>query len=105
MPFQGCNILEEVIWFKHRVEGGWCWVSWVLGLGQFGLPIAILVFRGAKDRIFGLGALLVLTHRTRRGDFSREYPTPVEVTGLYWHFVDLVWIFLYPLFYLLDRSS
>lgn len=42
--------------------------------------------------------------RTRRGAFSGDYFTPVEVTGLYWHLVDVVWIFLYPLLYLVSRS-
>jgi cytochrome c oxidase subunit III len=39
--------------------------------------------------------------RAGKGEFSEEYNTPVEVTGLYWHFVDLVWIYLFPLFYLI----
>jgi cytochrome c oxidase subunit 3 len=42
-----------------------------------------------------------LIFRTRRGDFSREYFTPVDLGGLYWHVVDLIWIFLFPLFYLI----
>jgi cytochrome c oxidase subunit 3 len=37
----------------------------------------------------------------RRGWFIRGYPTPIELTGLYWHFVDIVWIFLFPILYLL----
>jgi cytochrome c oxidase subunit 3 len=37
----------------------------------------------------------------RRGRFSAEYYTPVDVTALYWHFVDVVWIFLLPTLYLL----
>jgi cytochrome c oxidase subunit 3 len=45
-----------------------------------------------------LGAMLVLAGR---GSFSEHYYTPVEVSGLYWHFVDLVWIYLFPLFYLM----
>jgi cytochrome c oxidase subunit 3 len=44
-----------------------------------------------------LSAILVMSFR---GRFSPEYATPVEITGLYWHFVDLVWIYLFPLFYL-----
>jgi cytochrome c oxidase subunit 3 len=51
----------------------------------------------------GLGAVLVILVRTRRGDFSSDYYAPIEVTGLYWHFVDVIWIFLYPLLYLMDR--
>jgi cytochrome c oxidase subunit 3 len=45
-----------------------------------------------------LGAMLVLAGR---GKFSEHYHTPVELSGLYWHFVDLVWIYLFPLFYLM----
>jgi cytochrome c oxidase subunit III len=37
--------------------------------------------------------------------FSAAWHTPVEVSGLYWHFVDIVWVFLYPMFYLLERYS
>ena len=37
--------------------------------------------------------------------YGPDYHTPVEVTGLYWHFVDVVWVFLYPMFYLLERYS
>ena len=44
-----------------------------------------------------LGYVLVLA---RRGRFSESYYTPVEMSGLYWHFVDLVWIYLFPLLYL-----
>jgi len=39
--------------------------------------------------------------RTIRGDFSSEYYTPIEMTGLYWHLVDLIWIFLFPRLYLI----
>lgn len=45
-----------------------------------------------------LGAVLLLASR---GRFSESYHTPVEISGLYWHFVDLIWIYLFPLFYLI----
>ena len=38
---------------------------------------------------------------TRRGMFTPEYYAPIEITGLYWHFVDIVWIFLFPHLYLI----
>ena len=38
-----------------------------------------------------------------RGRYGPEYHSPVEVIGLYWHFVDIVWIFSFPLLYLLGR--
>lgn len=49
------------------------------------------------------GGMLVigwLIRRTSRGDFTESYHTPVEMTGLYWHLVDLIWIYLFPLLYL-----
>ena len=51
----------------------------------------------------GVGVVAWLWLRARR--FSAAYHAPVEVSGLYWHFVDIVWVFLYPMFYLLERYS
>ena len=58
----------------------------------------------ALHMIVGIGIMLVMIRLTRRGRFSPEYYFPVEMTGLYWHFVDIVWVFLFPLLYLVDRS-
>jgi cytochrome c oxidase subunit III len=55
--------------------------------------------------LIGLGILTTMTFRARRGKFSANYFTPVELTGLYWHFVDIVWLFLYPLLYLVQRYA
>ena len=57
----------------------------------------------AVHMIIGIGLLSALIVKARRGRFSALYHTPVELTGLYWHFVDIVWIFLFPLLYLLGR--
>jgi cytochrome c oxidase subunit 3 len=57
----------------------------------------------ALHMIVGLGILTTLLLMARRGRFTPEYNTPVEVSGLYWHFVDIVWIFLFPLLYLIGR--
>jgi cytochrome c oxidase subunit III len=59
----------------------------------------------ALHMIIGLGIFLVLTLNAWRGRYSEAYYTPVELAGLYWHFVDIVWIFLFPLFYLLGRHA
>lgn len=48
----------------------------------------------------GLVVFVWLIKRAKRGEFGAGYYTPLELTGLYWHFVDLVWIFLFPLLYL-----
>ena len=51
--------------------------------------------------IGGMGIITWMIRRTRRGNFSAAYYTPLELTGLYWHLVDLIWIFLFPLLYLI----
>lgn len=57
----------------------------------------------AIHMIVGLGIMTWLLIMAWRGSFSGEYFSPVEISGLYWHFVDIVWIFLFPLLYLLGR--
>lgn len=53
----------------------------------------------------GIVVLLVIALRTRQGSYSERYHAPISVAGLYWHFVDLVWIFLFALIYLPGRSA
>jgi cytochrome c oxidase subunit III len=55
----------------------------------------------ALHMIIGIVILLILVFLAWRGRFSKEYNSPVDMTGLYWHFVDIVWIFLFPLLYLI----
>ena len=55
----------------------------------------------ALHMIIGIGLLLLLALAAARGSFSASYFTPIEMTGLYWHFVDIVWVFLFPLLYLI----
>jgi len=57
----------------------------------------------ALHMVVGVGILTWLIIKTRQGTFTAEYMTPVDVAGLYWHFVDIIWIFLFPLLYLIDR--
>ena len=57
----------------------------------------------AAHMIVGCGLLGVLIVMAWRGRFTPEYHSPVELSGLYWHFVDIIWIFLYPLLYLVGR--
>ena len=52
--------------------------------------------------IIGIGIWVWILRRNLRGDFSKRYFTPVDITALYWHLVDLVWIYLFPLLYLID---
>jgi cytochrome c oxidase subunit III len=59
----------------------------------------------AFHMIIGLGLLAWLLLRAYRGEFGPQYYTPMELGGLYWHFVDIVWIFLFPLLYLISRHQ
>ena len=52
----------------------------------------------------GLGSVFLIV-KARRLTYSSEYFTPVEMVGLYWHFVDIVWIFLFPLLYLIGQHN
>jgi cytochrome c oxidase subunit 3 len=59
----------------------------------------------ALHMVVGIGIMLVILAMAWRGRFSPAWYTPVEVSGLYWHFVDIVWIFLFPLLYLLGAHA
>jgi cytochrome c oxidase subunit 3 len=59
----------------------------------------------ALHMIIGIGIMLWMLAWARRGIITAEYYSPIEISGLYWHFVDIVWIFLFPLLYLLGRHG
>ena len=50
----------------------------------------------------GMGAITYLIIRSLKGDYTSDYFTPVDLIGLYWHLVDLIWIYLFPLLYLIS---
>jgi cytochrome c oxidase subunit 3 len=56
----------------------------------------------ALHMIIGIGFFVWLFYASWKGRFTPEYHTPLEMGGLYWHFVDIVWIYLFPLLYLID---
>jgi cytochrome c oxidase subunit 3 len=68
--------------------------------------IAYFILTGAHavHMIIGIGLMGVLAVLAKKGRFTSIYYTPVELGGLYWHFVDIVWVFLFPLLYLVHRS-
>ena len=57
----------------------------------------------AFHMVIGAGLLIYLIVQSAKGRYDKNYFTPVEMIGLYWHFVDIVWIFLFPLLYLIGR--
>ena len=58
----------------------------------------------ATDEWLGVDNTVMLVMGAR-GRFTAEYHNPIECTGLYWHFVDIIWIFLFPLLYLVGRHG
>jgi cytochrome c oxidase subunit III len=61
----------------------------------------ILTAIHATHMLIGIGVMTVLAIMARNRKFSQGWHNPVEITGLYWHFVDTVWVFLFPILYLL----
>jgi cytochrome c oxidase subunit 3 len=59
----------------------------------------------ALHMIIGLGIMTWMLWWAWNGTISRDYASPIEISGLYWHFVDIVWIFLFPLLYLIGRHG
>lgn len=57
----------------------------------------------ALHMIIGVGMFSILTWLAWKGRYTADYYTPIENAGLYWHFVDVVWIYLFPLLYLISR--
>jgi cytochrome c oxidase subunit III len=69
------------------------WIFYFVATGLHALHLTI-----------GIGLIFYMLWRVRRGDLTPAYYAPLEVVGLYWSFVDTVWIFLYPTIYLVGRS-
>jgi len=59
----------------------------------------------ALHMIIGIGVLAVLAVLSWKGRYDAHYYNPLECSGLYWHFVDIVWIFLFPLLYLIGAHA
>jgi len=70
----------------------------------FGLYFAMTGMH-ALHMVIGIALLVWLINDARKGRFTPEYHSHIEIFGLYWHFVDIVWIFLFPLLYLIGRHA
>jgi len=88
LPGQWFNPTEEE--FKHLPGANMFFSIYFLATGLHAFHV-----------IVGMSLLLWVLVRTMKGHFSSSYYVPVELGGLYWHLVDLVWIFLFPLLYLI----
>ncbi len=92
-------------WHHHHVPGPLFHFAGPLGNRAemfFNLYFAMTGMH-ALHMIVGIGLMTWILRRSLRGDFSSKYYNPLECFGLYWHFVDIIWIFLFPLLYLIGR--
>ncbi len=102
--FLGVKVIEYADKFEHNLVPGpnFVWEGkYPAGAEMFYSLYFCMTGLHAVHMIVGLGIMTVIGIMAGRGQFDEEYYTPVEVSGLYWHFVDIVWIFLFPLLYLI----
>ncbi len=95
-------------WVHHEIPGEHYECEGCVDAGHTSLFFALyfgMTGLHASHMIIGAFILLVLIWQSYKGKFSAKWYTPIELFGLYWHFVDIVWIFLFPLLYLIDRSG
>jgi cytochrome c oxidase subunit 3 len=104
--FLGIKAIEYTEKFRdHIVPGpGFRWEGlYPHGAEQFYSLYFCMTGLHAIHMVIGLGIMTWLALTALKGRYDAAYYTPVEVAGLYWHFVDIVWIFLFPLLYLIGR--
>ncbi len=104
--FLGIKGVEYVHKFEHHLVPG---PHFEL-VGPFARPAQIffsfyfaMTGMHALHMVVGIGLLAALLIRAWRNEFTPEHHPAMEITGLYWHFVDIIWIFLFPLLYLIER--
>jgi cytochrome c oxidase subunit 3 len=108
--FLGVKVVEYGEKFEHHLFPGPSFSGHTLGLTGDQERQAQLYYSlyfgmtglHALHMIIGMPILVWLAWLAQKGRFTPEYNTPVELTGLYWHFVDIVWIFLFPFLYLIS---
>lgn len=85
----------------HKVPGLWFEASGPLAPHEEMFFVFYFFMTGlhATHMVVGIGLLSVLLLRSVIGSFSSTYHTPVDMVGLYWHFVDIVWVFLFAILY------
>ena len=105
--FLGVKVIEYAEKFEKRIVPGpnFDTTAWThpSGVEQFYSLYFVMTGLHALHMIIGIGIMTVIAVMAWRRQFDARYYTPVEVSGLYWHFVDIVWIFLFPLLYLIGR--
>ncbi|MEZ4702464.1 MAG: cytochrome c oxidase subunit 3 family protein [Rhodothermales bacterium] len=102
--FMVVKYIEYTSKFEHGIFPGAHYASHELAIPyapQFFSIYFIMTGIHGVHVLVGMILMTWLAIRAARGHFSSEWYTPVELTGLYWHIVDIIWIFLFPLMYLI----
>ena len=93
-------------WVEHHIPGAgfeFSEAAYALHAQIFFSLYFMMTGLHALHMIIGVGIMSVMFWWTWSGIVTKEYYSPIEISGLYWHFVDIVWIFLFPLLYLIGR--
>lgn len=103
----GMFLVVKYFEYAEKIHLGYLPAKWFSGEGIhdnlhlfFGLYFCMTGLHGIHV-VIGMGLIAWMMARAAKGEFYADYFTPVEMVGLYWHLVDLIWIFLFPLFYLI----
>jgi cytochrome c oxidase subunit 3 len=91
---QTVPVLNFVLKSGHQPPTQLFWIFYFVATGVHAVHLSI-----------GIAFVLIMTLKTRRGAFSPSYYAPLEVVGLYWSFVDVVWLFLFAAIYPVARSA
>jgi len=107
LGFRGIKVIEyHGHWAEHQFPGlNWAWPeanSHLVAL-FFSFYWAMTGFH-ALHMLIGVGLVSWIAYQAWKGRYHSAYYTPVEVVGLYWHFVDIIWIYIYPLLYLISHK-
>ena len=101
--FMGIKCIEYI----EKISHGYVPSKWFSGYGTeetlhlfFGIYFCLTGLH-AIHVFVGMGLIIWLYIKNERNHFSPNYYTPLEIVGLYWHLVDIIWIFLFPLLYLI----
>ncbi len=102
--FLGIKFTEYYLHYQdHKVPGFWFEYHGTANAAKvqmFFVFYFIMTGLHAIHMTIGIGILLVMLYRTMLGSFSAAYHTAVDFAGIYWSFVDVIWIFLYAIFYI-----
>ena len=101
--FLGIKFTEYYLHYQdHKAPGVWFEAAgpYAQKMQLFFVYYFVMTGLHATHMIIGIGLLSAMIYRTMLGSFTARYHTPVVLAGLYWHFVDIVWVFLYAIFYI-----